>query len=640
MSTIDWDAAVQSYQSGPQFKATPEGIVETPPPTPLPELLGLAGGVGGALLTRSPQGAAAGRTGAMALGRQFAPSLFGSSVGTALGLGAESAFQPVSPERAGMAMLENAAWDVGGNLVATVAGKTYRVGKDALESLGLTKAGNFGDAKVAAQKFLSERNATLTKGQLTGSPLDQFVEYVSKGGTGMDIYKTQQEKVAQAVTQGVEDVKKSLETSPAFQQALKADQPLTRAAGENFQALITTARDSFKETYRPFYQKLSTDLNAFVDMKPIKREAQAEYDRLVKSKFAGAGADRKTVLEDILKQDDLVDFGVAHDLRSNFGAAARDAIETGGKSTTLSSAYSKFESKINSAMDNAFSYKRKELAGTPYTQKLVNDYRNTQSAYREGMDGLYNETITEGMKASPSKVGSYIFDLTETEKSTALAKAITQIDKYASQQGRQSGQILGDFKYGFMEQALSSPEKIKKFASDLDQNPETRRAFYKLFKNEAAPLKEILNAADIGLENTAQSSAAAFLRNKATITGGQALIGTVGYFTLPSEMRDKLADNLPEAALSAGAFIITPRLLAKVSTNKEAISALVDLNKASQNPKFGGAAAAKLVDRLNKTGIIDSEYISEVDSLFGQPKTTTIQPQETQKINWDELVKQ
>ena len=638
MSTIDWDAAVQSYQSGPQFKATPEGIVETPPPTPLPELLGLAGGVGGAMLTRSPQGAAAGRTGAMALGRQFAPSLFGSSVGTAIGLGAESTLQPVSAGRAGMAMLENAAWDVGGNLVATVAGKTYRVGKDALESLGLTKAGTFGDANVAAQKFLSERGATLTKGQLTGSPLDQFVEEMSKGGTGMGIYKAQQEKVFQAITQGVEDVKKSLETSPAFQQALKADEPLTRAGGENFQALINTARDSFKETYRPFYQKLSTDLNAFVDMKPIKREAQAEYDRLVKSKFAGAGADRKTVLEDILKQDDLVDFGVAHDLRSNFGAAARDAIEAGGKSTTLSSAYSKFESKVNSAMDNAFSYKRKELAGTPYTQKLVNDYRNTQSAYREGMDGLYNETITEGMKSSPSKVGAYIFDLAETEKSTALAKAITQIDEYASQQGRQSAQILGDFKYGFMEQALSSPEKIKKFANDLDQNTETRRAFYKLFKNEAAPLKDILNAADIGLESE-KSGIAALLRNKAALTGGQAIVGGVGYFALPTDMRDKLADNLPEAALSAGAFILTPRLLAKISTNKNAISALADLNKASRDPKFGGAAAAKLVDRFNKAGIIDSEYISEIDNLFGQPKTTP-QPQETQKINWDELIQQ
>jgi hypothetical protein len=38
-------------------------------------------------------------------------------------------------------------------------------------------------------------------------------------------------------------------------------------------------------------------------------------------------------------------------------------------------------------------------------------------------------------------------------------------------------------------------------------------------------------------------------------------------------------------------FLITPRLLAKAATNKEAVSALADLSRASSNPKFGGAAA-------------------------------------------------
>ncbi len=634
---IDWDAAVESYQQGPQFKATPEGIVETPPPTPLPAILGTVGGVAGALLTKTPQGAAAGRTGAMALGSRLFPSLAGSTLGTSVGLGAEAAFQPVSPERVGSALLENAAWDVGGNLAFMTAGKALRVGKDALEKMGITRASTFDDAKLAAQEFLSQRGATLTRGQMTGSGLDSFIEEISRGGTGSKLYEQQQANVGKAVLEGTQAVKSALDTSEAFKAALNANEPLTRAAGENFQGLITTARESFKEAYRPFYQKLSTDLNASVDLKPLKRQAQKELDRLAQSKFAGAGADRRIVLEDILKQDDLVDFGIAHDLRSNFGAAARDKVEAGGKTTALSAAYSKAESDITKAMDNAFSYKRKELAGSPYTQKLVNDYKNTQDAYREGMNSLYNTTITKGMEAAPSKVGAYIFDLAETEKATDLYKAIASADKYAAAQGKNASQIMNDFKYGFLEQSMATPEKIKKFATSLQEDPEMNRAFYKLFAAQAKPLKEVLNAADFGLENQ-KSNIASFLKNKAAITTGQVGAGALGYLVLPTDLKEGVADKLPAAALTAGAFLLTPRFLAKAATNKEAVNALAGLAKGSKDPAFGGAAASKFIDQLNKSGVIDIDYINEVDSIFGNtPQSTT--PQTEQKINWDELAR-
>lgn len=635
---IDWDAAVESYQTGPQFKATPEGIVETPPPTPLPAIMGTVGGVAGALLTKNPAGATAGRSAVMEVGRRLVPSLFGSTIGTTVGLGAEAAFQPVSPERATSALLENAAWDVGGNLAFMAAGKTVRLTKDVLEKMGITRASTFDDAKLAAQEYLSQRGATLTRGQLTGGNLDSFIEEVSRGGTGSKLYEQQQENVGKAVMQGVQAVKSALDTSDAFKQALSANEPLTRAAGENFQNLITTSRESFKEAYRPFYQNLSTDLNASVDLRPLKRQAQEEMARLEKSKFAGAGADRRTVLEDILRQDDMVDFGVAHDLRSNFGAAARDKVEAGGKATALSAAYSKAESDISKAMDNAFAYGRKDLANTPYTKQLVQDYKNTQAAYREGMDSLYNTTITKGMETSPSKVGAYIFDLAETEKATDLYKAIAAADKYAKG-SKDAAQIMSDFKYGFLEQSLSTPDKIKKFATSLQDDPEMNRAFYKLFASEAKPLKEVLNAADFGLENQ-KSNIAAFLKNKAAITTGQVGIGALGYLALPADLKEGVADKLPAAALTAGAFILTPRFMAKAATNKDAVNALAGLAKGSKDPAFKGAAAAKFIDQLNKSGVIDIEYINEVDSLFGggraQQQTA---PQTEQPINWDSLVK-
>jgi len=644
MAKIDWNKSVLEEGGPPPettYGTTPSGAVAPMETSPYPEIFGMLGGIGGALLTKTPVGAVEGRALGSQIGRQFGPSLAGSTAGTAAGLGIETlATGQMTNQRALGALAENAAWDVGGNLVFALGAKTYRIGKDALEKFGISKETSFGDSRIAAQKFLSDRGATLTRAQLTGGTLDTFLEEISKGGTGMGQYRKQQEKVAEVLGQGVNELKATLDTSETFKQALKADEPLNRAAGENFQNLITTARESFKETYRPFYQNLTTDLNAFVDLKPLKREAQKELDFLAKSKFAGAGAERRTVLEDILKQDDMVDFGVAHDLRSNFSAAARDKVSAEGKATALSAAYTKAEQGINNAMDSAFSYKRKDLANSPYTNKLINDYRNTQKAYREGTDALFGETISTAMKEAPSKVGKYIFDLAETEKSTDLFKAIVTADKYASSQGKDAVKIMNDFKYGFMEQALSSPDKIKAFSTKLNEDPETRRAFYKLFKNESNDLKQILNAAEVGLEGK-NSGLAAFLRNKATITGGQLATGIVGYTLLPNEITDKI--NLPDLAGTAGVFIITPQLLARAATNPKAVSALAELGKAQNNPRYTGAVAAKLVDKLNESGIIDSQYINEVNSLFGSAQSPEPAPAVAPtpaKINWNEAVAQ
>lgn len=644
------------------YTYTDQGLVPVET-SPLPEIGGLIGGIGGALLSKSPAGARVGQTAGQALVRSLVPSLVGSTAGTTIGLGAEGLLTgQMTPQRAFGALAENAAWDVGGNLVFSAGGKAYRVARDVL---GFNPAATLNDPVLAAQKFLSDKGATLSKGQLTGSNLDLFLEEVSKGGTGASAYKEQQKKVGQAVSQGVEDVKNTLQTSPAFNAALNANEPLSRAAGENFQNLINTARTDFKDKYRPFYDSLSKDYGVYVDMRGLKSQAAAEMKQLERTKFAGAGAARKEVLDDILKQDDFIEFGAAHDLRSAFSGAANDLKIPGAGTTSKGAAYSKYASEVEKQMDSAMqitgpSKARAEKAGVdiavspatsteavttgttgfnPYTQRttlskeMVQKYAENQKAYKQGMEGLYNETINEGMKLSPSKVGEYIFDLSQTEKSTDLFKAITQVDKYAKQGTKEAAsQVLGDFKYGFLNQAFSSPEKIKAFTNKItkgnaEYNPEMEAAFYKLFASEAKPLKEVLNAADIGLEDT-KSGIAAFLRNKATITGGQAAAGVGGYLLLPESVRDKI--NLPETLLTAGVFALTPRLIAKAATNKEAVNALADYARVQGNPKFAGAAAVKMVDRLNSLGIIDNEYLNEVNTLFApaaqQPTQQQTQP--------------
>ena len=105
------------------------------------------------------------------------------------------------------------------------------------------------------------------------------------------------------------------------------------------------------------------------------------------------------------------------------------------------------------------------------------------------------------------------------------------------------------------------------------------------------------------------------------------------------DLKEGVADKLPAAALTAGAFILTPRFMARAATNKDAVNALAGLAKGAKDPAFGGAAAAKFIDQLNKSGVIDSEYMNEVDALFGPTRQQTT-PQVEQRINWNEVVTQ
>lgn len=595
----------------------------------LPALGGMAGGLAGGLLIKNPM---AGATAGRAFVGSMLPSLAGSSAGTVVGTGVERGIKgDLLSTEGGKQMvgnlLENAAWDVGGNLVVGFLGKTYKLRKEILEKAGIKQSGEMAseqEARNAAQAFLSKNGATLTFGQLTGEKGFQALEGVLKGGTGSGVYAKQEAGVQKAVSQGLQDVRNSLDTSQAFKDALLTEAPLTRTAGENFQTVITTARDAFKDAHRPFYQKLSQENGVFLDMRNIKKQAQDELLRIEKAKGVGSSADRADVLSQVLKQDDFVDFGVAHDIRSSLYGAANDLAAPGANATTKQQAYTAYAKMIDKEMDNAVQLatgSKGDVSATfrtPLSKELVQQYRTTSAAYSEGMSGLYNETINAAMKQSPSKVGKLLADLTESEKFIDLNKAVAQIDKYVKEGGKQSVAAIGDIKYNFLENALSTPEKALQFNQKLKDNPDLKRSFYQMFRSEAPQLKTILSAADIGLE--APGPMSQYLRSRTAGTLYQGTAAVVGYMALPDNVTDKLKDSAGNAVLTGGVLLITPRMLAKAATNKNAMDALAGLTKFTTAPRVTGAVAAKLADQLNKSGIIDSEYMTAVDNVFNQPK--------------------
>ena len=124
-------------------------------------------------------------------------------------------------------------------------------------------------------------------------------------------------------------------------------------------------------------------------------------------------------------------------------------------------------------------------------------------------------------------------------------------------------------------------------------------------------IENLANAAKFGTESAGESSV---LRTKAISTGIGLAVGGAAYVSLPKEITDKL--DVTSAALSAGVLYVTPKLLARSLTSKQGMDTLAMITKAQNNPKFAGAASTKIADMLNKSGIIDSEYLKATDALF------------------------
>jgi hypothetical protein len=237
----------------------------------------------------------------------------------------------------------------------------------------------------------------------------------------------------------------------------------------------------------------------------------------------------------------------------------------------------------------------------------------------------------------PSKVGKYLADLSESENFRDLNKTVAQIDKYIKTGGKESAGMLADVKYNFINDAMSTPEKALAFSTKLADNPDLKTAFYKMFTSEASKIRDILNAADIGLSKT--NGASYYLSNRLAGTAYQGTGAITGYFLLPDSVQERLKDNLPQAAVTAGALLITPKILAKAATNKDAADALAKLAQFKQGNKMSGAAAVKLVDQLNKANIIDSEYISTIDAIFNAPQDRqTVTPLPMSDMDLDKYI--
>ena len=597
----------------------------------------------------------------------FAPSLAGTTYGTILGVGAEQLAKPDSKlfstetgKKLAGSLIQNALFDVGGNLAFAVGGATYNVGKATLEKLGLKKS-VFHDegaaARLLAQEILSKHGATLTRGQLTDSGTVKGVESLLEKSSATDIMNARSEAYYKAINGEAVDILKSLDVSPDFKAALRAEKPTQMTVGNRWQGVVKTAEEELKATVKPVYAEMREQSPNFtVDMKPLKTMAQMEWNRLAKTKFAGAGAEKKKVLEEIIKQDDVVDFETAHDLRSGWSAAARESVIDGVPNTTLRGQYEMASKAISKQMDRVAlltfgNEEQKALArklglesgvdspaglrtgqwradgieklanlNLPFTyanignNPMLRKYFNAQKAYRDGMQGLYSDTMAKAMQLSPSDVGGHLLDMNYPERLYDVHKALVQADKYSK--GASKG-LRQELQYGYLDRMFKSTKDLVGFSKRYAEDKEFAKTFNFLFPQGETRKKvtDLLKTVQIGLPEAAQGT---ILRNRAI--GGVASVatGAAAYFALSEDVREHI--DLGNLGLQSLVLIVTPRLLAKAVTNKNAMDALAGVAQAQKNPKFAGSILAQNLQVLQKEGILNSEYIKEVDKiLYGDP---------------------
>lgn len=602
----------------PEYKAQQESL--------LPELLGLGGG----LLSLTPAGRFIGAGGpvvealasrAPAL-RPFLPSLIGSSVGTAVGTGLEQSLGgEFVPSQFAKNLAENAAWDVGGNLVFRVGGQAIQIGKEALQGLGIGK-NNIPDAQIAAQRFLSQSSqpqATLTRAQLLETPGSIAAERLARGGTGATIFGAQEQAVKKAVEEGKRNFFNKLDTDPEFNAVLGQGRSADYAAGTAFTNAINRAFTSLKEQVDPFYQTLGQQgKNVPVDFSSIKKVAQQELDAA--SAISSTGRAGSALSEEVAKElkniadiKGTIDFAQAHQYRSNLLSRIRELEQSEVRPTNLIRILKSTVKQLEDKMDEGAKL---------FDPTLKKEYDKISQLYKEGVSELYPQTVTKALQKNPERVGEHLFRVGNETEILDTIKAARRIETLTANTANpiKSDQILNSLRYGYLDGVLSTFESTAKLATDLD-NPKFARSFNALFpdKNQQEVLRGMANAA-----KTIQKAEApvAGLPSRTVGTGVQfaslATGGTAAYLSLTPDQQEKLKDNVPASLITGGIILFTPRIMAKAMTDPAAVSALAKVtNPTKISPAAYGAAVTKLAAYWNNAGLFDNEYISSVQDFIG-----------------------
>ena len=636
---VDPEGALTQAQDGTNVESSSSA---------LPMIGGTIGGLLAPFLVPKPLQPAATAIGRV--GQSTWPSVFGTGVGATLGstleqsLEGQSLTDPAVLQQIAEDAGEQMAWDAGGNLAFMGGAKMFGLGlqsvNSTLKALGITRENfpnlNPKEALQLAQKFLSQRGATLTAGQYSGG-LRETIEGIVKGPFTSRLFSNQQDAVATALMKGVDELKTKIPGTPEYRAQLGLIGDASWASGLSFSEALKQANNAVKNTVKPFYEKLDArGYGIQVDVTKIKEAANkilrptqgselplalkqnqellALSNLTGKESLASLHAYRSQITADIMKHDNPYE-------------AVKPTVE---KAQLI---------QIKKALDEAIDDAAAKMMGGDAA--LVAEYRTVTDLVRESSENLFGETLKTALKNDPERVGKAIFadgnvkailELRKAAKQASIAtaegKALSEgLERGSAEFARRvrvlradppagvlnESQILNNVRQGYIADMMDNPQAILKWANEIESNPNVRRTYKLLFeKDQLKFLDDLANAARKGLAPTDRGVGLTFQTIGQFSGAGTLLFGPgIIAFTLNDENKDDLAKAGLTSLLSGGALVLTQAQIAKAMTDKNAVDALAKLSKYSGRKTLGGAFSKMILQPLYDAGVFDLQSFSE-----------------------------
>lgn len=525
------------------------------------EIGGLVGGLGGGTIG----GILAGSPGAIA----------GSAVGAGIGgMAGETVEQLTREEKPSLSLatqagLEEAAWDLGGNLVLKGAGKVLRFGAD---KLGFSEK-DIPDANKAADAFLQKQGSSLPLGARTGSSTLTNLEALTYTPATYGIFKEKQKEISDALQSGSKDILQTLAKSPEFEQALRSSTSSQYASGEILQNFIKQGQDALSSAVKPLYANIFADKKSLISTFPLNAWAGAQL-----AQPASLTAGQKTILNEIKNLPPNVDMQYMHEIRSRWLAENRDkyaSATASEKDSRASKTITGLVDKIDASMDAS--------AKSTLDPKTYKQYESVTKTYREGVQGLQTDAIMHAMTLNPEDVGGYLF---RSGNETPIKDLYKSISAASALSKKPATEVVDALRYGYLEAMVNTPENMLKFANNLEQNKAMKNTYDRLFAGtpQDKAIRAMNEAAKLGLVDTKAVAGVPYQTMKPLLTGaGQlATIGSGYYFALSPEQQNTIKDNLGTAAIVGGGLVLSQRNLAKVLLDPKGARSLTFLSTAKE----------------------------------------------------------
>lgn len=612
-----------------------------------PDILGGIGSMIGGAATAIPGGG--GLKGAAKFlfqPKQLAGGAAGVAAGSAIkegisGSTMEEGFRNMAGE-----VIENAAFDVGGNLVFGVGGQLFKISAAKVRNFFNEPLENL-SAKKAAQEILTkEGGAGLTLFQTTESIKGGLIDAISRPSLlGRSVY----EDAAKRNTKALQETKEKLINEFSKHEFDRAGfgTSLNDFVKEGQQALS----DYFKKEYAAFSQKSGITVNPA----PINRIGEEilelskrtagltnlsdSLDSLGK-KMANLGLAKVQVQSppvqlgsfktkgkvNLANSRQDISFEDMHEIRSSVIAVLRDMKTPGAAPNT------KLKAKLSEVAATIENMMKQAAIGTNH----YDTYRLLSNSYKEAQESLFGETLVKALQSSPEYVGSSLF---KEGNVTSLNEFTRSINEAASLIYKATGSskqdvvrsLTNDLRRGYLEELMKSEAGYSKLFNKFD-DPEFRDTFKVILGPNGDKIKDLLYA--LKQSNVTHENFAVFPMQSRAIGAGARVLETFGGLVLANQYSDlDLTDPKVVTTLAgAGALLLTPRVLAKISTDKELISAILGI-ATSPKQNLGKTAIAKILEMMSENGVTIEDFRSDLDKMFQKEQQSGAGSQSTSEAD-------